>query len=101
MTSNSCHQAWQLLALAVGLLLTVSTTSIVHAAVGSFLERIATIDSKGKPGTLDHLFVDSDSSRLFLTNQTNNTLDVFDLKGGRLLKQVVGQKTAHSVVLVP
>lgn len=65
------------------------------------LERIAIIASKGKPGTLDHLFLDTHASRLFLTNQTNDTLDVIDLKNSMLLKQVPDQKSAHSVVYVP
>jgi DNA-binding beta-propeller fold protein YncE len=61
------------------------------------LKRIATIASRGKGGTLDHLFVDSESDRLFLTNQSNDTLDIIDLKNNRLLKQVPDQ-TPHSVV---
>lgn len=64
-------------------------------------ERVATIQLKGASGALDHLFVDSKSSRLFLANQTNNTLDVVDLKDKRLLKQVAGQKTMHGVVYAP
>jgi DNA-binding beta-propeller fold protein YncE len=72
-----------------------------EAADSRLLEKIATLESKGKAGTLDHLFVDSSTSRLFLTNQTNDTLDVFDLKSNQLLRQVSGQKTAHSVVYVP
>jgi DNA-binding beta-propeller fold protein YncE len=76
-------------------------TSIAPAADSAPLERIATIDSRGIAGTLDHLFVDSATSRLFLANQSNNTLDVVDVKGNQLLKQIAGQQTAHSVVYVP
>lgn len=83
------------------LALVVCHAAIVRAADERLLERIATIESKGKPGTLDHLFVDSSTSRLFLTNQTNDTLDVIDLKTNQLLKQIPDQKTAHSVVYVP
>src|SRR5262249_25784409 len=87
-------------------LVAMLTLGVCHARTGRAaedirLERIATIESKGKTGTLDHLFVDSSTSRLFLTNQTNDTLDVIDLKINRLLKQVPDQKTAHSVVFVP
>jgi DNA-binding beta-propeller fold protein YncE len=88
-----------LAALAVGLALVATSTAL--AADSAPLERIATIDSKGTAGTLDHLFVDSATARLFLANQSNRTLDVVDLKSNQLLKQVAGQQTAHSVVYVP
>jgi DNA-binding beta-propeller fold protein YncE len=65
------------------------------------LERVVTIELKGAIGALDHLFVDSKSARLFLANQTNNTLDVVDLKGECLLKQIPGQYTIHGVVYAP
>jgi DNA-binding beta-propeller fold protein YncE len=65
------------------------------------LERIAAIDSKGVTGALDHLFVDSKSSRLFLANQSNNTLDVVDVKKNQLLQQIPEQKAVHGVVYVP
>jgi DNA-binding beta-propeller fold protein YncE len=55
------------------------------------LEQIQTIVLKGKPGKLDHLIVDGKSERLFQANKVNNTLDVVDLKAGKLLKQITGQ----------
>jgi DNA-binding beta-propeller fold protein YncE len=55
------------------------------------LERIQTIDLKGRPGKLDHLIVDGKSGRLFQANKVNNTLDVVDLKAGKLVKQITGQ----------
>jgi len=82
-------------------ILVLCQAGTAEAADDRLLERIATLESKGKTGTLDHLFVDSSTSRLFLTNQTNDTLDVFDLKSNQLLRQVSGQKAAHSVVYVP
>jgi DNA-binding beta-propeller fold protein YncE len=65
------------------------------------LERIATIDLKGKSGYLDHLLVDSKHSRLFVANQSNNTLDVVDLKSNKLVKQVAGQKDIHGIAYLP
>jgi hypothetical protein len=62
------------------------------------LERVASIELKGATGALDHLFVDGKESRLFLANQTNDSLDVVDVKGNKLLKQVPGQKQMHGVV---
>jgi DNA-binding beta-propeller fold protein YncE len=61
------------------------------AAAPPSLERIQTIDLKGKPGKLDHLIVDGKSGRLFQANKVNNTLDVVDLKAGKLVKQITGQ----------
>jgi DNA-binding beta-propeller fold protein YncE len=87
--------------LAFGLMIGPQIALPLHAADEPRLERVATIESKGNAGTLDHLFVDSATARLFLTNQTNNTLDVIDLKGRRLTMQVRGQETPHSVVYVP
>jgi DNA-binding beta-propeller fold protein YncE len=55
------------------------------------LELIQTIALKGKAGKLDHLALDAKRERLFLANTTNGTLDVVDLKAGKLLKQVKGQ----------
>jgi DNA-binding beta-propeller fold protein YncE len=55
------------------------------------LELVQTLTSKGKAGNLDHLALDAKHGRLFLANKANNTLDVFDLKEGKLLKQVKGQ----------
>jgi DNA-binding beta-propeller fold protein YncE len=61
------------------------------------LKLVRTIDSIGKAGKLDHLVVDSKGQRLFLANKVNNTLDIVDLKAGKLLKQVPGQAGAQGV----
>src|SRR5439155_12445 len=46
---------------------------------------------KGKPGKLDHLALDAKRERLFVANKVNNTLDVVDLKAGKLLQQLPNQ----------
>ena len=61
------------------------------------LERVATIQLKGAAGTLDHLSADFGNSRLFIANESNNTLDVVDLKSNRLVKQVAGQREIHGI----
>ena len=50
-----------------------------------------TIDLKGPVGGLDHLALDAKRGRLFVANTVNGSLDVVDLKAGKLLKQVPGQ----------
>ncbi|HEV3445614.1 MAG TPA: hypothetical protein VG099_13285 [Gemmataceae bacterium] len=61
------------------------------------LERIATIELKGKAGTLDRMGADWKNHRQFVANQSNNTLDVVDVKNNRLVKQVAGQKEIHGI----
>ncbi len=69
---------------ALALLLSAAATSAADAP----LELVQTLTSKGKPGKLDHLALDAKHDRLFLANKANNSLDIFDLKEGKLLKQV-------------
>src|SRR5438270_12410486 len=61
------------------------------------LELVQTFDLKGKAGKLDHLLVDNKSERLFMANKVNNTVDVVDLKTGKILKQLTGQAGAQGV----
>src|SRR5262249_38272133 len=62
----------------------------VQAADAS-LELTQTIMLKGKTGKRDHLDQDAKRERLFLAITTNGTLDIVDLKEGKLLKQIRGQ----------
>lgn len=55
------------------------------------LEQIQTIDLLGKAGKLDHLIVENKSERLFQANKVNNSIDVVDLKNGKLLTQITKQ----------
>jgi hypothetical protein len=61
------------------------------------LERIQTMVLKGKAGKLDHLVVDNKNERLFQANKVNNTLDIVDLKAGKLVKQITGQAGIQGV----
>ena len=63
----------------------------------SSLELVQTIQLKGKAGKLDHLALDAKRERLFLANTSNGTLDVVDLKAGKLLKQLTGQTGIQGV----
>ncbi len=56
------------------------------------LKRVQVIPLKGPPGRLDHLALDARHGRLFVANMANRSLDVVDLKAGRLVKQVPGQR---------
>jgi hypothetical protein len=61
------------------------------------LERIVTIPLKGVPGTLDHMSADFEHSRLFIANESNNTLDIVDVKENKLVTQIPGQEKIHGV----
>ena len=65
------------------------------------LERIQTIALKGPVGGMDHLAVDAKRGRLFVANTVNDSLDVVDLKAGKLLKQVPGQGRIRGIDYSP
>jgi DNA-binding beta-propeller fold protein YncE len=65
------------------------------------LKRVDTIQLKGAPGPLDHLLVDAKHARLFVANQSNDTLDIVDLKTNKLVKQISGQKEIHGIAYAP
>ena len=76
---------------AVAGLMAALLTPSVTAADPPPLERVQTIALKGPTGGLDHLALDVKRGRLFVANTVNGTLDIVDLRAGRLLKQVPGQ----------
>jgi hypothetical protein len=61
------------------------------------LELVQTIVLKGKPGKLDHVAFDAKREHLFLANTVNGTLDIVDVKEGKLLKQLPGQTAIQGV----
>jgi len=65
------------------------------------LERVQTIALKGPVGGMDHLAVDARRGRLFVANTVNNSLDIVDLKAGKLLKQVPGQGRIRGIDYSP
>jgi DNA-binding beta-propeller fold protein YncE len=71
------------------------------AADGPPLERVQTIALKGPVGGMDHLALDAKRGRLFVANTVNGTLDVVDLKSGKLFKQVLGQGKIRGIAYAP
>ncbi len=65
------------------------------------LERVQTIALKGPIGGMDHLAVDAKRGRLFVANTVNNSLDVVDLKTGKLFKQIPGQGRIRGIAFSP
>src|SRR5262249_54968159 len=52
-------------------------------------------------GRIDHLAVDLQSQRLFLAALGNNTLEVIDLKAGKVIRSVKGLHEPQGVAFVP
>src|ERR1043165_4168876 len=68
----------------------------------SVLERIQKIQLSGRPEKkLDHLALDVKRNRLLVANMANRTLDIIDLKAGKLLKSVPDQKGIQGVTYSP
>lgn len=87
--------------LCVAAALTALLAAAAASAADASLELVQTIVSKGKAGKLNHLALDAKRGRLFLANKANNTLDVLDLKEGKLLKQIAGQSGVQGVAYAP
>lgn len=81
-----------LLTLSVALLLAAS-----HITASEPLVLVQTIPLQGVAGKLDHLAVDREGGRLFVANKPNNTLDIVDLKSGKLIKQIPEQGKVSGV----
>jgi DNA-binding beta-propeller fold protein YncE len=88
------------LALAACLLLAVGG-EFAAAADPATLELLQTIPLKGAPGRLDHLAIDGKNARLFVANLSNNSLDIVDLKAGKLIKQIPDQKKIQGIAYAP
>jgi DNA-binding beta-propeller fold protein YncE len=84
---------WMMAALVTAVL----TPGVIMAAEEPPLERVQTIELKGPVGGLDHLALDAKRGRLFVANTINGSLDVVDLKAGKLLKQVPGQRGIRGI----
>jgi DNA-binding beta-propeller fold protein YncE len=91
------RRSWTMAVLAAAVL----APAIAAAADDPPLERVQTIPLKGPVGGLDHLALDAKRGRLFVANTVNGSLDIIDLKAGRLLKQVPGQGRIRGIAYSP
>jgi DNA-binding beta-propeller fold protein YncE len=76
-------------------------SELTVAAEPATLELLQTIPLKGAVGRLDHMAIDSKHARLFVPNLSNNSLDIVDLKAGKLLKQISEQKKIQGIAYAP
>src|SRR5947209_20276664 len=100
MNRRRCRR-WKIVEALGALILAVLLPGDVSAAEPPPLERVQTIALRGPIGGLDHLAVDAKRGRLFVANTINGSLDVVDLKAGKLLKQVPGQGRIRGVAYSP
>jgi DNA-binding beta-propeller fold protein YncE len=71
------------------------------APAADVLELMQKIELKGKTGELDHLAIDAKRERLFVANKANNTLDIVDLKTGKLHAQKANQTAIQGIAYAP
>jgi DNA-binding beta-propeller fold protein YncE len=79
----------------------LAALALALAAPAAELELVQTIPLKGKAGGLDHLALDAKRERLFVANKANNTLDIVDLKEGKLREQKPSQTAIQGVAYAP
>jgi hypothetical protein len=91
-----------LTALGAGALVAAFRASPAMAADEHALELVKTIPLNGRPDRkLDHMALDVKRDRLLVANLANRTLDVIDLKAGKVLKEVPDQKGIQGVTYAP
>ncbi len=61
----------------------------------------STISLPGVNGRIDHLAVDVPGQRVFVSALGNNTVEVVDLKTGRVVHTIRGLKQPQGVLFVP
>jgi DNA-binding beta-propeller fold protein YncE len=71
--------------------------AVCATAADPALKLVQTIPLKGRVGKLDHLALDAKNERLFVANKPNNTLDIVDLKAGKLLQQIAAQQGIQGI----
>jgi DNA-binding beta-propeller fold protein YncE len=92
----------QRLSAAISLGLLTLAVGFTGAAQPPALELVQSIPLHGPVGKrLDHLALDAGRDRLFVANMANASFDVVDLKAGKLLKSVPGQRGVQGVAYAP
>src|SRR3984893_2384296 len=64
------------------------------------LRLVRTIPLPGVTGRLDHMGVDPEKKRLFVAAVANNTLEVVDLTGGKVLNSLTGFKDTQDALFL-
>src|SRR5829696_7002198 len=67
----------------------------------SALEQVQAIALPNVSGRIDHMALDAQGGRLFVAALGNNTLEVINLKAGKVTDEIKGLKEPQGVVYVP
>jgi YVTN family beta-propeller protein len=84
-------------------LLLISSAAVVSVIYGQNsvpLRLIQTIPMPNVSGRIDHLALDSEHQRLYVAALGNNTLEVIDLRTGKVIQTVTGLKEPQGVIYV-
>src|ERR687884_537190 len=65
------------------------------------LEQVQSIELPNVSGRIDHMALDPQADRLFVAALGNNTLEVIDLKAGKVTDEIKGLKEPQGVAYVP
>ena len=65
------------------------------------LEQVQSIALPNVSGRIDHMALDSQADRLFVAALGNNTLEVIDLKAGKVTDEIKGLKEPQGVLYIP
>jgi DNA-binding beta-propeller fold protein YncE len=86
-------------------LLVAASPAVMSAAAApdaaAPLRLIKSVDLPGIDGDFDHFAADLQGNRLFLAAEEHHTVEVFDLRTGKLLHSIGGLDTPHSILYVP
>ena len=67
----------------------------------STLEQVQAIQLPNVEGRIDHMALDAQGGRLFVAALGNNTMEVIDLKAGKVTDEIKGLKEPQGVAYVP
>jgi DNA-binding beta-propeller fold protein YncE len=74
---------------------------VVHGQASIPLRLVQTIPFPGVQGRLDHIDVDSANQRLFVAALENGSVEVIDLRNGRVTRSIPGFKKPQGIAYVP
>ena len=82
-------------------MLAFSATLLAQTPQSAPLRLETSVPMPGIKGDFDHFGADVKGDRLFLAAEEHKTVEVFDLKTGKLLHSVPGFGAPHQIVYVP
>ena len=85
---------------ACGLAVVIGLVNQASAHEKQAFRLVQTIPLPGVKGRLDHIGVDIDKKRLFVAATGNNSLEVVDLAGGKVLKSLAGFKDTQDALFL-